>query len=333
MHSSFSVLRGIEIRELMAEREPEIVAAVRAAYLTHASGDSVNPDGHFLRFPDRPDSRIAALPAYLGGATDVAGLEWIASFPGNAAFGDPGASAVLILNNCTTGYPFALLEAAAIRAARTAASAALAARTLTPTEPASLGVVGAGPIASTACDHLAAVGMLPDVVVCHDPDKASAASLAEHLRLRHGADAEIGELDQALSGDLVLLAASALTPCIPADQPLRPDQVVLNISLRDLAPEILLRANNVLDDVEHCRKAGTTPHLAEQLTGGRDFVTGTLAAVITGEAKLDPALPTVFSPSGLGVLDLAVGHRLYQWAKAEGRLLEIEGFFGAPARR
>src|SRR2546425_12853668 len=53
--------------------------------------------------------------------------------------------------------------------------------------------------------------------------------------------------------------------------------VVLHISLRDLAPEILLRSQNMVDDVEHVMKANTAPHLAEQQTGNRSFVTGTLA--------------------------------------------------------
>jgi ornithine cyclodeaminase len=84
----------------------------------------------------------------------------------------------------------------------------------------------------------------------------------------------------------------------------------------------------VLDDVEHCMKANTSPHLAEQLTGNRDFVTGTLAEVISGKATLDPDRPTVFSPFGLGVLDLAVGHYLYGQAQRAGRLLELPDFFG-----
>ena len=35
--------------------------------------------------------------------------------------------------------------------------------------------------------------------------------------------------------------------------------LVLHVSLRDLAPEVLLGSTNVVDDVEHCLKADTSP--------------------------------------------------------------------------
>ena len=97
--------------------------------------------------------------------------------------------------------------------------------------------------------------------------------------------------------------------------------------MRDLAPEILLRAQNYFDDVEHCMKANTSPHLAEQLTGGRAFVTGTLADVLLGRSKRDPEQLTVFSPFGLGVLDLAVGHHLLREADAAGLTATVPDFF------
>ena len=244
----------------------------------------------------------------------------------------PRASAVLVLNDYTTGYPFGIMEAAAINAACTAASAALAARTLTRNEPSALGVVGGGVIARTVCDYLSVVGMLPDTVVCHDLDEDSARLLATHLAGRHAVDAEVAGPDKALDCDLVLLATTAPEPYIPAKQPLRADQVVLNISLRDVAPELLLGTNNVLDDIEHCLKADTSPHLAERLSGSRDFVTGTLAEILSGHAVLDPARPTVFSPVGLGVLDLAVGYWIYEWAREAGSLLEVGEFFGETSR-
>jgi N-[(2S)-2-amino-2-carboxyethyl]-L-glutamate dehydrogenase len=102
---------------------------------------------------------------------------------------------------------------------------------------------------------------------------------------------------------------------------------VLHVSLRDLAPEILLDAVNVVDDVEHCLKADTSPHLTEQLTGNRNFLAGSLAEVIDGRVAVPPDRTVVFSPFGLGVLDLAVGKLVLDQVTASGDLLVVDGFF------
>jgi hypothetical protein len=36
--------------------------------------------------------------------------------------------------------------------------------------------------------------------------------------------------------------------------------LVLHVSLRDLAQEIVLASTNIVDDIEHCLKANTSPH-------------------------------------------------------------------------
>ena len=76
--------------------------------------------------------------------------------------------------------------------------------------------------------------------------------------------------------------------------------VVLHVSLRDLAPEILLTATNIVDAVEHCQKANTSTHLAELSTGNRDFLDGTLNDVIAGRVTVPAGRTVVFSPFGLG---------------------------------
>lgn len=329
---AFSVLNGRDVLALLDGRERETIDRVASAYLAHEAGDSVNPDSYFLRFPQKPEARIIALPAYLGGDAEIAGLKWIGSFPGNVASGLPRASAVLVLNDFATGYPVALMEAGSVSAARTAASAALAATTLGGGNPRSVGVVGGGVIARTICRYLAAAGVPLTEVRCHDLDAGSATAIAGHLRERYGSEAAPAGLAEALDCDLVVLATTAAKPYVPAGTRLRPGQLVLNISLRDLAPEILFEVDNVFDDVEHCMKADTSPHLAEQLSGGREFVTGTLAGVINGTVTLDPERATVFSPFGLGVLDLAVGHDLYRRAREEGLLVELPDFFGETRR-
>jgi len=102
---------------------------------------------------------------------------------------------------------------------------------------------------------------------------------------------------------------------------------VLHVSLRDLAPEILLASTNIVDDVEHCLKANTSPHLVEQLTGSRDFLAGTLAEVMAGRVTVPTGRPVIFSPFGLGVLDLAVGKYVYDQVVSADDLHVIDDFF------
>ena len=90
---------------------------------------------------------------------------------------------------------------------------------------------------------------------------------------------------------------------------------------------MLLASTNLVDDVEHCLKADTSPHLVEQRTGNRDFLLGTLADVMTGRVTVPEGRPVVFSPFGLGVLDLAVGKAVYDAVAAAGELHVVEDFF------
>src|ERR687895_2851013 len=312
----FAVISGAQVRDALRGREHQIVELVEAPYRLHSAGDSVNPPSYFLLFPDRPTARIIALPASIGGQVQVDGLKWISSFPDNVAAGIPRASAVLILNDHDTGYPFACMESSIISATRTAASAALGADRLTQgrRRPTRVGFIGTGLIARYIQMFLAGTGWSFDEIGVHDLSADSAAGFRGHLE-RSGVAGRITVHDSAeqpiRSSDLVVFATVSSKPHIHEVSWFAHNPVVLHVSLRDLAPEILLASTNVVDDVGHCLKANTSPHLAEQLTGNRDFVDGTLADVMAGRLRPPADRPQVFSPFGLGVLDLAVGKRVY----------------------
>src|SRR3989454_5986977 len=160
MEFELSIINGKTVCDIIRAHRAECIDVVRDAYLAHADGHSVNPDSNFLRFPEKPDCRIIALPAFVGNGCGVAGLKWIASYPGNVQRGFPRASAVLILNSYETGYPFAILESSGLSAARTAASAVLAAYWLNgrSRRAQSLGIVGTGFIARYVYDFLVDTG-------------------------------------------------------------------------------------------------------------------------------------------------------------------------------
>ncbi|MBC3195048.1 2,3-diaminopropionate biosynthesis protein SbnB [Pseudonocardia sp. C8] len=328
----FAVIPGGQVRRVLQGRERDVVDLVEATYRLHGAGDSVNPPSYFLRFPDRPNARIIALPASIGGPARTDGLKWISSFPDNVAAGLPRASAVLILNDPATGYPFAVLESSIISATRTAASAALAADRLSRdrARPARVGFIGTGLIARYIHTFLAGTGWTFDEVGVHDLAAASAQGFRGYLE-RSGGPGRITVHDDAesliRSSDLVVLATVAARPYLHDPAWFAHNPLVLNVSLRDLAPEILLAGANVVDDVDHCLKADTSPHLVEQLTGNRDFLDGTLDDVMAGRVTLPTDRPVVFSPFGLGVLDLAVGRYVYDEVVRAGELTVIEDFF------
>src|SRR5881296_3878848 len=174
MHFELSIINGKSVFDIVRAHRDECLDVVRDAYLAHARGQSVNPDSNFLRFPEKPDCRIIALPAYVGDGFHVAGLKWIASYPGNIQRGIPRASAVLVLNSYDTGYPFAILESSIISASRTAASAALAAYWLSgqSRRAHSLGIVGTGFIARYVYDFLVDTGWDIDEVRLYDTSPA-----------------------------------------------------------------------------------------------------------------------------------------------------------------
>lgn len=326
--AGFHVIDGQTVSELLDADPRACIDDVERAYLDHDAGLTVNPDSHFLRFSHQPNNRIIALPASLGGEAAVNGIKWIASYPDNIRSGLQRASAVLLLNDPTTGYAYACMEASRISAMRTAASAVLAVRALRGTQRRldRLAVIGAGYIARHIIDMLIADGWQAESLLVHDHDDASRAALITHAgeRLGYAADAA-RSLDDALDADVVVLATTAGTPYIEGHK-FRASQLVLNISLRDLAPDIIAGANNLLDDIDHCLKANTSPDLAVRRYGHRAFINGTLAGYLCGKVWLSPERPTIFSPFGLGILDLAVGKRIYDEALRLGRALPVPRF-------
>jgi ornithine cyclodeaminase len=327
---TMTVIGAGDIAAQTDAHRPELVEVVRAAYLVHDAGNSSNPHSSFLRFPNQRRSRIISLPAYLGGEFEVAGNKWIASFPDNVRHGLPRASATLILNDCVTGYPFACMESSIISATRTAASAALGAQTLLGARQAGrVGIVGTGLIAQHVWRFLRDLDWEIDSFRLFDLDRAAAegyrAALAEDTT------AKIVVADTAADAfadcDLVVLTTVAAEPYLHDPRLLAHNPVVLHLSLRDLAPEMILAAQNVTDDADHAVRERTSLHLTEQRTGNRDFIDGTLADLLRGRLRRDRERPAIFSPFGLGVLDLAVGKWAHDRVVAAGRGRQESDFF------
>jgi ornithine cyclodeaminase len=281
----FAVIPGAQVQRALRGRETQVVTLVEATYRLHGAGDSVNPPSYFLRFPDRPSDRIIALPASIGGQQRVDGLKWISSFPENVAAGIPRASAVLILNDHDTGYPFACLESSIISATRTAASAALAADWLSRgrERPARAGFFGVGLIARYIHTFLAATGWSFSEIGVHDLSAEHAAGFRGYLEKAGPGRITVYEDAEQLirSSDLVVFATIAGEPHVSDVSWFEHNPVVLHVSLRDLAPSPARlrqhrRRRRALPEGQHVAAPGRAAH------GRPGLPDGTLDDVMAG---------------------------------------------------
>jgi ornithine cyclodeaminase/alanine dehydrogenase-like protein (mu-crystallin family) len=168
--------------------------------------------------PRPADSFVHAMPAHLRAGSpddDLVGMKWVAGFATNADLGMASISAVVVLNDATTGIPIAMLDGGPITAERTAAVSGVAIRRFGPTAArgssgAHVAIVGAG---AQGRSHLPVFGgVLPG---CHvhvfDRSAERAEALAEVARRTAGiADAIVhGSARAAVEvADVVLTAAS-----------------------------------------------------------------------------------------------------------------------------
>lgn len=318
------IIKGSDVAALLKGQELEVIRTVAKAYAAHARGESSLPHSTFLRFPEDPVSRIIALPAYLGDGFDVAGIKWVASFPSNLERGLDRASAVVILSSPTTGRPEVIVEGSIISARRTAASAALAALALHPgRDDTSLGLVGCGLINFEVARYLQASQPQLRCLVVYDKSRERAEGF------RDSCARNFPQLEVCITNDLetvfrhtalVSFATTAIKPHVFDLSACLPGTTILHVSLRDLAPEVILECDNVVDDMDHVCRAETSVHLAEKLSGNRDFIRCTLADVLADNCSVRQSANgvQVFSPFGLGVLDVAVGKLVRDLCHAQG---------------
>jgi hypothetical protein len=150
---------------------------------------------------------------------------------------------------------------------------------------------------------------------------------------------KFGQIDFRIESDinnvlkrcsLISFATTAAQPYVADLAACPEDTTILHVSLRDLSPEVILKSDNVADDIDHVCRANTSLHLAEQLAGHREFIRCNLADVLSGvEPVRKNGKPVVFSPFGLGVLDLAVSKHAYDFALERGLGTSIGQFLPA----
>ncbi|MDR2257620.1 MAG: hypothetical protein LBE14_00570 [Treponema sp.] len=141
------------------------------------AGPNGNSHGAMVTFPDNSpfpnmpkngvDRRFMAMPAYLGGSFDVAGMKWYGSNVENRGKGLPRSILMVMLNDKDTGAPLSLMSANLLSAYRTGAVPGVGAKYLARKDAEVAAIIGPGVMGKTTLEsYLRACPGLRRVRVC-----------------------------------------------------------------------------------------------------------------------------------------------------------------------
>jgi N-[(2S)-2-amino-2-carboxyethyl]-L-glutamate dehydrogenase len=313
------------------------VAVVRAALAWHANGRTTLPAEAYLPWNTSTGAfaRSLALPAAVWGERAVLGLKLINSSLDNPGRGLPRAQGLTMIFDRETAYPVAIMEAAYLSSLRTAAYSTLSVQLLGPPGPAKVAVLGCGAVGAAHirlfAERLSGVWFgLYD----QSPDRRDGlveSLCAEGLDTRAAGSAE----DAVRDSDIVLLTTTTTTGYVPYEW-LSPGALVAHVSLDDVLPDVVHRADLVvIDDWQLVstddRRLFGRMYREGHLLGpkGEAFgpiheyarrVDATLADIVAGHHPGRRAATDIVlsNPFGMGVLDVAIAAEVLDAARARG---------------
>jgi ornithine cyclodeaminase/alanine dehydrogenase-like protein (mu-crystallin family) len=320
--------------------QPDVVSAggtdmaaeidvIEEAFTLKARGEVICPPKTMITWSDEPgtqerEGRIMAMPAWVGGRFDIAGVKWIPSVPANLRRGIPRANALIILSARDTGLPLAVMDGTIISAMRTGAVTGVCVRHLARTDATRAGLLGAGVLTRTQLMALAVAAPTLTTASVFDPDRDRAQRLVRDVAptLPFALVTASSEEEACRDADIIIPSTLATEPVIEPTWVGEGCLVVLVSSLD--APVALHRITDLLvaDDRDH--EAGTPTRYIRRL---RDAgVLASLEDVVQLEAITSGAHPgrtsdsqrIVCSPVGLGMDDVATAALVLEGARRQG---------------
>lgn len=130
-------------------------------------GQNHNSHGCMMTFPDEPafegmpknadERRFMAMPAYLGGNYQMAGMKWYGSNVENKAKGLPRSILMMMLNDKDTGAPLAMMSANLVSSYRTGGIPGVGAKYLARKDATTVAIIGPGVMGKTSLDAFVSV--------------------------------------------------------------------------------------------------------------------------------------------------------------------------------
>jgi ornithine cyclodeaminase len=305
----------------------ELIDEVFKATSILKEGDFSQPIKPYLRYKN-PANRIIAMPAYLGKEVGVAGIKWIASFPGNIDKGIKRAHSTIILNEEETGFPFAILNTALVSGIRTASVTGAVLRKYVQDKETlgknlTVGLIGLGPIGILHLKMIEAIiGDRVKEYLVYDIRKEVAEKL--DLDFSHKIKALSAWEETFDNADIYCTCTVSKAPYI--DRKPKEGSLQLNVSLRDYKPGFMDYVSSMLVDDwdEVCREKTDIEAMHLEKGLNREDSIEIKDYLFPNGTKKKGEGVVMFNPMGLAIYDLAISKYLYEIANKLNIGTELE---------
>lgn len=326
-------LSGTDVAKATDAVDP--LDSVSAALKLHAEGRTILPPECYLGWtpPRGGTARSISMAAHLdlnGGG--VAGAKIINANPANTAEEIPRASGLVVLFDSQTARPFCLMNAARISALRTAAVSVVAMQTLGCSSASRAALLGAGNIASRHLELMLAHLPELDEVAIFDQDPKRAEALISAIGRSGEGQVRLLAVDSAEEAvhdrGIILAATTTTTSYIPFHW-LAPGAVMINVSLDDACPDVVMEADllvvddwDLVRDDDHrllgrmYRQGLVYGEEEDAVDGDARRVDTTLGKLVAGlhPGRQDDSQIVLVNPFGMAIGDVAYAHALYEHA-------------------
>jgi alanine dehydrogenase len=300
----------------------EVVEVVEDVFRQHGLERVAMPAKITLNMrPFGCDSAINAMPAFIE-KLGVAGIKWAGGFGANPSRGLPYIMGMLILTEPHSGKPLAVMEASWITAARTGASAAVAAKYLAPEGAKVAAIIGAGVQGRTSLAALDAVMELEEVRVA-DISADALSRFMDDMTGKVGMNLKKADSGQgAVAGADIIVTATRANEPVVMESWVQPRALVVSLGTRpELEESLVLSASKiVVDNWEQNTHRGQLARLYERGEINDDSIYAELSDIVAGKKagreKGDGRI--IACPIGMGSEDVAVAKAIYDRARESG---------------
>jgi len=297
----------------------EIINQIEEAVRCLDAGDFAQPIKPYLRYGDF-QNRIIAMPAFVGGCFNIAGIKWIASFPQNIEKNIPRAHSVVVLNNADTGVPVCIVNTAKLSIIRTAAVSGtvikhfVKARNL---KEFKLGIIGWGPIGQNhfnMCTEL--FGEKISDIYLYDIRPVINKEAIDYPH-KHKINIANSWQDVYNNSNVFITCTVSKAPYID----LRPQNgsLLLNVSLRDFKVDIYdyVRNSIIVDDWDEACREKTDIEMMNKEKGLAKEDVKTIIDIVCNDCirYYDLKETVMFNPMGMAIFDIAIGRYYYNKSK------------------